>query len=117
MRKFFQGVARVYDFVLNGIAVIISAVIILALGLACIQVVSRYTPSPILWTNDLLKMLMIVMGFPGAAWLLRHNKHVEIDIVATHMSPRARTVCHLVMSFVGVATCAIVTVIGIWVTV
>ena len=48
---------------------------------------------------------MLYIPFLGAAWLLRKEGHVGVDIVLTHLKPRIQAVLNTITSFLGTLPC------------
>jgi TRAP-type C4-dicarboxylate transport system permease small subunit len=61
-------------------------------------------------------MLMLGMGLPGAALLLRNDEHVQIDVVINYLSEKKKSFLNLVTSILGTVTCFFITWAGLWVT-
>lgn len=117
MRNFIRLVSRAYDKILAGIVFVVSTLSIVILILISVQVFSRYlTKSPVLWTTETSIMLMLGMGLPGAAWLLRNDEHVQIDVVINYLSEKKKLFVNLITSVLGVVTCFFITLAGVWVT-
>ena len=117
MHNFIKLLLRAYDKILAGLVAVISSLSIIILLLITLQVFTRYlTNRPILWTTETSIILMLGMGLPGAAWLLRNDEHVQIDVVVNYLGTKKRTFVNLVTSVLGGITCLFITVAGLWVT-
>lgn len=117
MYNFISLLFRAYDKILAGLVAVIGGLSIVILLLISLQVFSRYlAKSPVLWTTDASVMLMLGMGLPGAAWLLRNDEHVQIDVVVNYLSEKKKLFLNLITSVLGVLTCIAITVSGLWVT-
>ncbi len=85
-----RTVGRVFDR-LNGVLAVMGATLLILVMLSVsYNVATRYffrfsTPGMFeIWEYSLL-----YMTFLGAAWLLRREGHVSMDIVLNHLKPRA----------------------------
>ncbi|MGE0658911.1 MAG: TRAP transporter small permease [Reyranellaceae bacterium] len=62
----------------------------LAAVLICADIAVRYFGLGALpWVIELTEYLMFGAAFLGAPWVLKHNGHVSLDILATKLPPRA----------------------------
>ena len=78
------------------------------------RVVIRYTfGTPINWVVDLSTILQLYLTFLAAAWLLREEGHISVDIVLTSLKPNHQFFLQIVNSVIGAGVCAIITGYGI----
>lgn len=70
----------------------------------------------IFWALDVSEYSLIYLPFLGAAWLLRREGHVMIEVVTDRFRPRAQAMIHFSNSIIGGTACAIITWYGIAVT-
>jgi C4-dicarboxylate transporter DctQ subunit len=97
---------RVLTWIENGLAA-------LALGgasiLAIIQVILRSVfGTTIFWTEEAIVYLIILSTFIGAVIALRHNEHVNFDVLTLAFKERGKWVLAIIGSFVTVIYCAII---------
>jgi TRAP-type C4-dicarboxylate transport system permease small subunit len=61
------------------------------------QVIARFVlNTPLSWTEELSRHIMIWMAFLSTAVAYRHGAHLSIDIISTHIKPNARMILKLV---------------------
>lgn len=108
MRRALAIAGRALDI---GIAacLVVSAVIVAGL-VACIglEVVMRYFfNAPTRWVTEFSEYALLWLAFLAAAWVLREEGHVKVEMVVDVLPPRARQVLHVATSLVGAAVCAL----------
>ncbi len=87
-------------------------VIFLALGINA-RVIIRYTFGfPINWVIDVSTILQVFLTFIAAAWLLREEGHISIDIVLSFLRPRSRFFLQIINSIICILICAFITIYG-----
>ncbi len=81
---------------LTGLLIAIMAVI------TCYEVASRYIFNvPTNWTADLAIFLLIFSTFLSMGYLQKEGKHVKVDLLISHFSPRATIIWNIVTSTVS----------------
>ena len=72
----------------------VSSVVIGLLMLTVVaDVCGRYFfRSPISGASELASFLMIIIVFPALAWAALTDKHVKVDILVSHFSPRVQAI-------------------------
>jgi TRAP-type C4-dicarboxylate transport system permease small subunit len=97
-----RTIGRVFDRLNSVLAVMGATLLILVMLSVSYNVATRYffrysTPGMFeIWEYSLL-----YMTFLGAAWLLRREGHVSMDIVLNHLKPRAQAMLNTVTSILG----------------
>jgi C4-dicarboxylate transporter DctQ subunit len=72
---------------------------------------------PIIWAPEITEVLLLYLAFLGAAWLLKEDGHVRVDIVLVRVSRRVRASLYLISGIVGVIVCAILVWQGILISI
>jgi len=68
----------------------------------CVDVLLRYSFNrPISWMLELTEYAMLYIPFLGAAFVLKEDGHIRIDLVITFLSERSRGWLNVGTSFVG----------------
>ena len=95
--------------------VIVSTVV---MTVACaIQVLSRYAlPHPFSWTEELARYAFIWWSFLGAAYVVRLNGHLGMDMVVKLLPPRLRAWTQRFVFLITLAFVVLVTVEGVRIT-
>jgi len=83
-----------------------SAAILLATLVIVQQVVVRYVfQSPTIWQVELAIYLLMAATFIGAAYGLKEDSHINIELVTGLLPPRAKAVLDLCTSFLALLFC------------
>lgn len=99
------------DLIINSLAWVAGALaIFMMLGVSA-DVVGRYFFSkPILGMDEANEVLILWIVFLGAAWLVKKDAHVNMDIVMLMLKPRARAVVDMISSII----CAAASLVIFW---
>ena len=60
---------------------------------------------PITWVNEGTEYSLLYITFLGAAWLLKKEGHVRVDIVLNRLEPRTRGILNVVTSVILAVVC------------
>lgn len=104
---------RILDFffVLAGILLAFSA---LSVAMA---IISRYFFNrPWGWVVEISEYILLYITFLVSARVLMKEGHVKMDIIITHLNPKARSAVNIITSTVCAAACLILTYYGAKVT-
>jgi TRAP-type C4-dicarboxylate transport system permease small subunit len=108
----------VCDRIVELLAVLAALVIIGLVGILCYEVLMRYAiHKPPAWVWEISECMTYLIAFLGAAWLLKKNGHVSVDILYTRLQPRTKALIGMATSAVGTIICLIITWSGIGITV
>jgi len=112
-----QGVVmmlkKMFERVLNFFSVVAGLLVALIMIEVCVDVFMRYFLNrPIPWTIEFTQYAMIFILFLGAAWVLRDEGHVVMDIVIIRLSSRSRKLTNGITSIMAAIVCFIITVYG-----
>jgi len=108
--KFIAWVDKALDRI-NFVMVIISASLLLGLTLIVgADITLRYLfYRPLGWVKEVSEYILVFLGFLVAAWILKDDGHVKMDLVVSKVSPRAQTLLNLVTSGISVIVVLIIT--------
>lgn len=102
------------NYCLAGLA---GVIIIYLMASVSYEVFMRYFLNrPTIWVVDIAQLTLIYVTLPGAAWLLRHDGHVNMDMVLMRLKPRALSVVNLITNVLSALTCAVLAWFGAKVT-
>ncbi|MFD1706236.1 TRAP transporter small permease [Siminovitchia sediminis] len=62
------------------------------------------------WVHELSEYTLLYLPFLTAAWLLRYNDHIVIDLIEPILSPRVKYVLDIIIILIGI----FVSVILVW---
>jgi C4-dicarboxylate transporter, DctQ subunit len=100
--QFFHLLGRLLDRV-NTLMIVIAGVLLVALTLIVgADITLRYGFSrPLGWVKETSEYILVFLGFLVAAWILKDEGHVKMDLVLNWLSPRAQTMMNIVTSAVS----------------
>jgi len=106
-----------FDFTLNFFAFLAVLIIAFVLISVCLSVFMRYfLRNPIGWVVQTSQYSLVFLTFLGAAWLLKREKHVTMDLLTNHLSPGKKAMLGVVTSTVGALVCLVITLSSLRVT-
>lgn len=98
--------ARIYDWILNVFTAIAGVIVVYAWLATCIEVFMRQVlNSPTDWTVETTEYALLFITFLGAAWVLKSESHIVLDVVPNMLSPRHRALLVAVVSAIGAMVC------------
>ncbi|MTW18627.1 TRAP transporter small permease subunit [Rhodoplanes serenus] len=105
-RRIESGLGRAFDMLLNAFA-LVSGALLVAMMLATVLRVALRTVFNygILGVDQVSGIFMVYCAFLGAAWVLRRDGHVTVDILVATLPPRARRFFEILASVIGAAAC------------
>jgi len=110
----FKKLAPFYDRMIYALAWIAGAMMIFAMVIVCIDVCLRYLFNyPLEWVLETCEYLLLYITFLPAAWILKEENHVKVDILINRMRPRSRSVLTGLTSILGGITMMGITIFGI----
>jgi TRAP-type C4-dicarboxylate transport system permease small subunit len=88
---------------------VLAGVLVLAVMLlTSVKVVFRYVlRQGLIGVDQISGLLLLYIAFLGAAWVLRRDGHVAIDLLVGRLAPRARRRLDAVTSLVGAGICLV----------
>jgi len=119
--KLLQGVlmkvGTIFDRILDGLAFLAGILLVIASFGVGVMIFSRYFLNrPMGWMIEIDEYILLYLAFLLAAWVLKKEAHVKMDVVIEHLSPRIRLVSNVIGSILGVMVCMVLTWFGTKVT-
>lgn len=113
-----QGIlGRIFDKMLDTMALVAGIFSITIMVLICYLVVMRYLfHKPPAWVLEICEYLLIYITFLSSAWLLRKNGHVRVDIILNWIPSSAKNALLIFTSFLGCLSCCAIAWFGLLVT-
>lgn len=100
-----------YMVVFAGILLIFSMLSISA------EVVSRYIFNhPFGWVTEICEYSLVYITFLVAAWILKQEKHIKMDLVFNRLNPRFQSSLNILTSIISAIACFILFLFGVRVT-
>ncbi len=104
--KLLAKVGAAFDQTIGSLAIFAGVLTILMMLSVCTDIVLRYFLNrPITGVLEITEMAIVAVTFLGAAWLLKREGHVRIDVVIDRLSPSSQALLNSITSIVGVITC------------
>lgn len=111
--KFVNRLKSVFDATVDALAFLGALLIVLIMVSVTIDVVMRYfLNSPLFWVGELAEYALLVITFTGTAWVLKHDRHVKIDILTGQLKERQARALDIFVSILGIFICAVLTYYG-----
>jgi len=76
----------------------------------CVDVCMRYFLNrPLFWMIEVTQYALVFILFLGAAWLLRKEGHVVMDILISRLGQKSQNLANVITSTLGAIVCFIIT--------
>lgn len=104
---------KIFDSILDGMAIICGIIFIFIMVSVCIDVIMRYfLNKPMIWVIEISEYLLVYMTFIGAAWVQKQDAHIRMDIFTMMLKPKARKIIGIINSIISVCICFIISWFG-----
>ena len=108
---------HVFDRIINLMAIIAGILLICAMLMISGAVASRYfLGRPIGWVIEITEYIILYVTFLVAAWVLKKEGHVKMDIVLNRLPPGAQSLLNVITSAISTIVCFIIVWYGAKVT-
>ncbi len=109
MMKLARRAGRVIDNFNNILAVLAGLIIFFLIAVVTTEITLRAIwGKAIIWVLEVSGFGLLYITFLVAAWVLKSDGHIKIDLVLNRLSPRAQAMANTITSIVGLIICAIV---------
>ena len=110
-------IGKLLDQAMTIMAVLAGVLIIGCTLLVSLQVCSRYFFGwPWGWVVEFTEYSLVYMTFLPAAWILKRDRHVRMDLVFSLLAPRSQSLLSAITFFIGSIISLMLTGFGIRVT-
>jgi len=106
----------IFDRTLDIMAFFAGVLLLFAVASVGVGIVMRSLGNPLGWVFEVSSYILLYVTFLVAAWTLRLEGHVHIDIVINQLKPRTQSVFHIITSAIGVLIALALTWYGAKVT-
>ena len=108
-----KHIKSVFDAAVDALAFFGALLIVLLMVGVSIDVFMRYFLNrPIFWVGEVAEYALLFITFTGTAWVLKHDRHVKIDILTGQLKEGKSRVLEIVVSIIGIFICAVLTYFG-----
>ncbi len=115
--KLVRKVVNIFDRTLDLLALLAVVLIIFIMLSVDTEVVTRYFwGRPITGTIEVMGYCLLFITFLGAAWGLREEVHVRMDVVLNRLSTGAQSLLNIITSILSAIICLIIVWYGVVVT-
>ena len=98
--------AAIFDHSINFLAVVAGVIVVFVMFSITAEVISRKLLGySLIWVIEYSELSLVFVTFLGAAWLLRREGHVKLDIVINRLTPRSQAMLNTITSIIGVIIC------------
>lgn len=95
---------------INFAAYLAAVMLVFLMSIVGIGIFSRYVlHSPIGWVNEITEYVLVYLGFLPAAWILKDEGHIKMDLVLNAVSPRAQLMMNTITSSICTIVCLVLT--------
>jgi len=106
--KLIKTSIKVLDYVNNSFSAFSGFLVVFAAIAVCVGVITRSIGHPIGWIVEVTAFILFCICFLVAAWVLKKEGHVVIDVVIKRLSPRNQSMCHIVNSIICALICLVI---------
>ena len=111
--KFVSKLNIIFDRTINVTAFLAGILLIFMMLSVSVAVASRYLLGrPIGWVIETSEYILVYITFLVAAWVLRGEGHVKMDIVLNRLNPRTQSLINTITSAISIIVCFIFTWFG-----
>jgi len=108
---------KVFDRLLDFFAVLAGIVAAFVTVAVSAGIITRFVFNrPMAWVIEISEYSLLYMAFLSAAWVMKNNQHVSVDLVYNSFSPKNKVIADLFTSILGGLVFLIVTYYGFKVT-
>ncbi len=115
--KLISKLTSFFDATINLLALLGAVILVFTLLVVNYEVVARYVLNqPSAWELEVVEYSLLYLAFLGAAWVLRNDGHIRMDLVLNRLEPRVQVWLNIITSLIGAIICFIITWYGVKVT-
>lgn len=115
--KLITKITAIFDRTLEAMAILAGILLAFAVLSVSVAVATRYFLGyPIGWVIEISTYILLYITFLVAAWVLREEGHVAVDILLLRLKPRTQSLLNIVTSSISTFICLILTWYGLRVT-
>jgi C4-dicarboxylate transporter, DctQ subunit len=106
-------VLRIFDIIIDAGAFLAALLLVVTMLATTVKVFFRYgLHQSLIGVDQISGTLLLYTAFLGAAWVLRRDEHVTIDLLLSHVGRRTRWFLTVMSAFIGAAVCLVVAIFG-----
>jgi TRAP-type C4-dicarboxylate transport system permease small subunit len=106
--------SAIFDTLVDTLSIVAGVLLISLMLATCLGVFFRYfLGRSILGLVDISEVLLLYITFLGAAWLLRKEGYVKVELLSDRLSPRTRAWLEIIISAICAICCLVVVRSGV----
>ncbi len=114
---FLERLGRWFDRAEGFLAAAAAILLVAVSASVCLEVVMRYGfNQPLFWVVEIAEYSLVYITFLGAAWVLKEDGHVKIELLLSVLSAAWRNRLGLVGAVLGLGVCLVLTIFGARIT-
>ena len=103
----------VFDYILGSLTYLAAAILTFIMLSVCWDVIARAVArQPLKWVLEFSEYSLLYITFLGAAWVLKNERHVIVDIGLNQLNPKTRALFNVATSILGAIICILLTWYG-----
>ena len=107
----------IFDRTLNVMTFLAGMLLVFIMLSVFMEVILRsFFNRPQIWVTEVTECLLLYITFLGAAWLLREEGHVKVDVILNRLKPKAVALLGIISSLIGLFVSVALTIYGLGVT-
>lgn len=110
------NMTRIFHSIISKMAMISTFLILFIVFSICTEVVMRQIfNKPLMWTVEISEYLQVYITFLGAAWVLRKEGHVSLNVLINNIGTMPRKILYYVSNIIGALTVLLLFFFSWWV--
>ncbi len=107
--KLVRKISPIFDRVIGILAALAAAVLLFIVLIISMEVALRYFWNlPIVWVVEITEYGLLFVTFLVAAWVLKREGHVKMDLVLNRLKPRIQALFNIITSIIGAIICLVI---------
>jgi len=111
--KVSDRLTALFDHIITWMAILAGVLLAFSVISVTISVATRYFFNfPIGWVTEISAYILLYITFMVAAWVLKEEAHVTIDIILELLRPGVQSFINIITSYICATVCLILTFFG-----
>lgn len=108
--KLLTRITNVFDRILGVLAIWACVLLTLTMLGVVVEIIMRaFADHPISWMVEITEYCLLWITFLGAAWLLKKEGHVKMDLILNKLNPKFQTLLNISTSMIGIIVWLVIT--------
>ncbi len=107
--KLHEKAIGIFDYIIGFLALLAAVLLVFITLSVTTGVITRYLfRQPIIWVVEISQYSLLFITFLGAAWVLRRERHVKMDMLLDRLGQRSKALVSIITSGLAAIVCLIV---------